>query len=107
MAGASAQVASSASPSNCTTCGAALDAGTGPCSKCLLGLGLGEAPTPAEGRGDPVLPGRAGPFVLLEPLGEGGMGVVYLAEQQHPVRRRVALKLMKCGLDSRPRPRPA
>jgi serine/threonine protein kinase/Tol biopolymer transport system component len=100
MAGASAQFVSPASPAGCTACGAALDAGPGLCARCLLGLGLGDAPTPAEGRGDPVLPARAGPFVLLEPLGEGGMGVVYLAEQQHPVRRRVALKLMKWGLDS-------
>ncbi len=42
-----------------------------------------------------------GPYRLLEPLGQGGMGVVYLAEQTHPVRRRVALKIIKLGMDTR------
>ena len=41
-----------------------------------------------------------GPYKLLEKLGEGGMGVVYLAEQEHPVRRQVALKLIKAGVGS-------
>lgn len=45
-------------------------------------------------------PERIGPYKLLERLGEGGMGVVYLAEQREPVRRRVALKLLRPGLDS-------
>ncbi len=40
-------------------------------------------------------------YKLLERLGRGGFGVVYLAEQQHPVRRRVALKVIKAGMDSR------
>ncbi len=40
-------------------------------------------------------------FTLLEVLGEGGMGTVYLAEQTAPVRRMVALKLIKIGMDSR------
>jgi eukaryotic-like serine/threonine-protein kinase len=42
-----------------------------------------------------------GPYKLLEQIGEGGMGVVYMAEQLTPVRRRVALKLIKPGLDTR------
>ncbi|MDY7095413.1 MAG: tetratricopeptide repeat protein [Acidobacteriota bacterium] len=44
---------------------------------------------------------HVGPYRLLEPLGEGGMGVVYIAEQTEPVRRRVALKLIKAGMDSK------
>jgi serine/threonine protein kinase len=42
-----------------------------------------------------------GPYRLLQRLGEGGMGVVHLAEQSHPVARRVALKLLREGHDSR------
>jgi tetratricopeptide (TPR) repeat protein len=42
-----------------------------------------------------------GPYHLLEPIGQGGMGEVWLAEQQHPVRRRVALKLIKAGMNTR------
>ncbi|MFZ1008146.1 MAG: serine/threonine-protein kinase, partial [Candidatus Sulfotelmatobacter sp.] len=42
-----------------------------------------------------------GPYKLLQQIGEGGMGVVYMAEQQKPVRRRVALKIIKPGMDSR------
>src|SRR2546430_12410059 len=42
-----------------------------------------------------------GPYRLLEPLGEGGFGVVFLAEQQHPVRRTVALKVIKPGMGTR------
>src|SRR5208337_1094941 len=36
-----------------------------------------------------------GPYKLIRPIGTGGMGVVYLAEQQYPVRRQVALKIIK------------
>jgi serine/threonine protein kinase len=42
-----------------------------------------------------------GPYKLLQPIAEGGMGTVYMAEQTQPVRRAVALKLIKAGLDSR------
>src|SRR5205809_1122571 len=42
-----------------------------------------------------------GPYKLLEQIGEGGMGVVYVAEQTEPVRRRVALKVIKPGMDTR------
>jgi tetratricopeptide (TPR) repeat protein len=41
-----------------------------------------------------------GPYQLLEPLGEGGMGTVFLAAQSRPVQRRVALKVIKPGMDS-------
>src|SRR5262249_8871016 len=42
---------------------------------------------------------QVGPYKLLEPIGEGGFGVVFLAEQTWPVRRKVALKLIKPGMD--------
>jgi serine/threonine-protein kinase len=41
-----------------------------------------------------------GPYKLLELLGEGGMGLVFVAEQQQPIKRRVALKIIKPGMDS-------
>ena len=43
---------------------------------------------------------RIGPYKLLEQIGEGGMGLVFMAEQARPVRRKVALKLIKAGMDS-------
>jgi eukaryotic-like serine/threonine-protein kinase len=42
-----------------------------------------------------------GPYKLLEQIGEGGFGVVFMAEQQHPVRRKVALKVLKAGMDTK------
>jgi len=46
------------------------------------------------------LGGQIGPYKLLQKLGEGGMGTVYMAEQKKPVGRRVALKIIKPGMDS-------
>lgn len=43
---------------------------------------------------------RIGPYKLLQPIGEGGMGTVWMAEQLEPVRRTVALKIVKAGLNS-------
>ena len=45
--------------------------------------------------------GQIGPYKLIEKFGEGGMGVVYVAEQLEPVKRRVALKIIKPGMDTR------
>jgi hypothetical protein len=42
-----------------------------------------------------------GRYKLLEKIGEGGFGVVYVAEQKEPVKRRVALKIIKLGMDTR------
>ena len=42
-----------------------------------------------------------GPYKLLQQIGEGGFGIVYMAEQDQPVHRRVALKIIKPGMDSR------
>ncbi|SPE58694.1 putative Mitogen-activated protein kinase kinase [Verrucomicrobia bacterium] len=44
---------------------------------------------------------RIGRYKLLQPIGEGGCGVVYMAEQQEPVRRMVALKVIKLGMDTK------
>jgi serine/threonine protein kinase len=54
------------------------------------------AVVPSE-RPTPVI----GPYKLLEPIGEGGMGTVWMAEQTAPVKRLVALKVVKAGMDSR------
>src|SRR5262245_48936755 len=44
---------------------------------------------------------RIGPYKLLQKIGEGGCGVVYMAEQEKAVRRRVALKIIKLGMDTK------
>jgi serine/threonine protein kinase len=60
--------------------------------------GLCATPDPVRTEG----PGTViGPYKLLEQIGEGGMGLVFMAEQQRPVRRRVALKVLKPGMDTR------
>src|SRR5262245_13585023 len=58
--------------------------------------------TPALGERPLERPGSTiGPYRLREQIGEGGMGLVFVAEQTQPVRRQVALKLIKPGMDSR------
>ncbi len=61
------------------------------------------AATPSEGIGAAAeKPGTViGRYKLIKPLGEGGFGAVYLAEQEQPVRREVALKIIKLGMDTR------
>ena len=60
------------------------------------GVTTGAASAISEGPGQ-----RIGPYKLLQAIGEGGMGIVFMAEQQEPVRRKVALKIIKPGMDSR------
>jgi eukaryotic-like serine/threonine-protein kinase len=63
--------------------------------------------TRLDSEGVPVKPlteqvgSMIGRYKLLEKIGEGGMGVVYMAEQEQPVRRKVALKIIKLGMDTR------
>ncbi len=104
----------------CPDCGSALPPGAPEqlCPKCLLRSGLSEpeqpfyASTAVEERpAEAIEKGVAdrreetqrgkGRFKLLEKIGEGGCGVVYVAEQTEPVRRRVALKVIKLGMDTR------
>ncbi len=71
--------------------------GPGPSTHHDVALAVGQ-PTPrpiTEGPGT-----RIGPYKLLQSIGEGGMGVVFLAEQETPVRRKVALKVIKPGMDT-------
>ena len=101
----------------CSECGTAIpaDSPQGFCAQCLFGLGLcptdgsaqeqeskgrrqeRNAPLPlSEKPGD-----RIGRYRLLQEIGHGGCGVVYMAEQEEPVRRKVALKVIKLGMDTR------
>ncbi|MDH3456270.1 MAG: hypothetical protein OER90_05460, partial [Gemmatimonadota bacterium] len=62
---------------------------------------LGEPPSGAPSDEPFAHPERIGSYRILQVIGEGGMGVVYDAEQVEPVRRRVALKMMKLGMDTK------
>jgi len=82
----------------------------GHCLRCLLLLGVGSEqpssdPLQCPELSDPTLSTprgqRIGSYTLLEKIGEGGCGVVFLAEQQAPVSRRVALKIIKLGMDTK------
>jgi WD40 repeat protein/serine/threonine protein kinase len=91
----------------CPTCGATLfvDVAIGHCVRCLVKLALvHDEPLPVSS-GDTLQfeqPGdRVGRYKLLQQIGEGGCGVVYMAEQEEPVRRYVALKVIKLGLDTK------
>jgi serine/threonine protein kinase/tetratricopeptide (TPR) repeat protein len=57
--------------------------------------------TPEGAGGEPAHPERVGPYRVIQLLAQGGMGLVYVAEQSEPVRRRVALKVIKAGMDTR------
>jgi len=100
----------------CPKCGARLpeDSPAGQCVRCLLQFGLASPlggpsgaalPTirlrPGEDPADEAVGQTIGHYKLLEKVGEGGCGVVYVAEQSEPVRRRVALKVIKLGMETR------
>jgi serine/threonine protein kinase/tetratricopeptide (TPR) repeat protein len=59
-----------------------------------------EAPAGTDSAQPEAAGTRLGPYKLLQKIGEGGMGAVWMAEQQQPVRRLVALKVIRTGLDS-------
>src|SRR5262249_54870758 len=62
----------------------------------------GESPPPRDTSGAVEEPGTLiGPYKLIEPIGEGGMGTVWMAQQTEPVKRTVAIKLIKAGMDSK------
>ncbi len=110
-----------AAAKTCAKCGAALSAGSAldVCPQCVAPQILGPSALAADpsdaalaaapGTQHPPLPSdplerpgdRIGRYKLLEKIGEGGCGVVYVAEQAEPVRRRVALKVIKLGMDTR------
>jgi serine/threonine protein kinase/WD40 repeat protein len=68
-----------------------------PASGSKDGGGGGPAPQPDEAK----IPAEFGHYKLLEEIGSGGFGVVYAAEQTEPIRRRVAVKVVKVGMDTR------
>ena len=83
----------------CNTCGAELPTTDAPCPRCLVALALEPDRDPASRR--EVADDWVGPYRVLQKLGEGGMGIVYRAQQNEPVRRQVAVKVVKAGMDSR------
>ncbi|HUA65283.1 MAG TPA: protein kinase [Alphaproteobacteria bacterium] len=104
-----------AEPKKCSRCGAELPSGSpgGHCPQCLLNFGLTagmelDEPAAGENVAPPSeipaneKPGdRIGHYQLIRQIGEGGMGAVWLAGQLEPVRRQVALKIVKLGLDTK------
>src|SRR6266849_3077561 len=104
-------------PSTCEQCGADLPANAPQelCPRCLLRVQLADLEpvvAPVGQAADPPTlqpplpveekPGTMiGRYKLLERIGEGGFGVVYVAEQRESVKRRVALKIIKLGMDTR------
>src|SRR6185369_7429888 len=94
---------------DCPQCGERLGFGdpAGLCPKCLILGAFDSTPGTVESRTQTIGTATAesvddgfGRYQILRPLGEGGMGTVYLAEQLEPIRRWVALKVVKLGMDT-------
>jgi serine/threonine protein kinase/tetratricopeptide (TPR) repeat protein len=94
---------------DCPQCGAQLDSGdpAGLCPQCLIQGAFESSVGADESRTQTIDSAIAvagdddfGHYHILRPLGEGGMGTVYLAEQREPIRRQVALKVVKLGMDT-------
>src|SRR5271157_6210161 len=86
----------------CPECGGPLMAGSqeGMCARCLLEAAL-RHPAASVPSGLPAPGEWIGSYKVVRLLGEGGMGMVYLAEQEQPIARQVALKIVKLGMDTR------
>src|SRR5580704_10867851 len=86
----------------CPQCGGPLMAGAqaGMCARCLLAAAL-RHPAGAGAVGLPKPGDWIGSYRVVRLLGEGGMGLVYLAEQEDPIARQVAVKIIKLGMDTR------
>jgi WD40 repeat protein len=94
----------------CPKCGAELPSHIpeGLCPKCSLLAAVFQAAPTADGQSTldaetsaEEFHEKIGRYKVLQRIGEGGCGVVYMAEQEEPVRRRVALKVIKLGMDTR------
>ena len=94
-----------AQKNRCPKCGSGLpiDAPEGQCPRCLMQIAMVKDDANAiykvlniEGPGTEI-----GNYELLELIGEGGMGLVYLAQQKEPVKRKVAFKIVKLGMDTK------
>jgi serine/threonine protein kinase/WD40 repeat protein len=86
----------------CPECGAPLRP-DGVCGACLVRKGAAADQGTTRSAVSTLLerPAQIGSYQVLDTLGEGGMGIVYLAQQEKPLRRRVALKIIKVGMDTR------
>jgi serine/threonine protein kinase/tetratricopeptide (TPR) repeat protein len=87
----------------CSECGTPLrdDAPKGGCPACALRGALALSVNVVEEEVTEKSGDWIGPYKLVQQIGEGGCGVVYMAEQDEPVRRRVALKVIKLGMDTK------
>src|SRR6266404_8019531 len=88
---------------HCADCGAPLPADVpgAACPFCALRGALAVPDQASEAAVIEKSGDHIGRYKLLEKIGEGGYGLVYMAEQSEPIRRRVALKLVKLGMDTK------